>query len=235
MREFAQSALLDNALARGEVNAATIEQLARTIADFHARLAPQTAAPGHDAERSGLTAARENFAQMLPLLDTPADIAALTALRDWTLREYAAHWAQFDDRYTDGCVRECHGDLHLGNIVLLDGAAVPFDCIEFSPELRWVDVMSEVAFLMMDLEAHGRRDLAFTFASTYLEASGDYDGVRLLPFYVVYRAIVRAKVDLMRAAQPADNAGAARSAPMAGYQRYIGARRGASPAPPAAP
>jgi hypothetical protein len=220
MREFAQTALLDNALPRGEVGAATIEELARKMADFHARLAPQDAAPGHDAEATVLAPASENFAQMLPLLDAPADIAALTAVRDWTLREYAARSTQIRHRYVEGRVRECHGDLHLGNIVLLEGAAVPFDCIEFNAELRWMDVMNEVAFLMMDLEAHGRRDLAFAFASTYLETSGDYAGVRLLPFYVVYRAVVRAKINLIRATQPAITP-AQRARAMTDYQRYI--------------
>jgi aminoglycoside phosphotransferase family enzyme/predicted kinase len=220
MTEFAQSALLDNALPRGEAGPATIEQLARKIADFHAQLAPQDSAPGHDANATVLAPARENFEQMLPLLDAPADIATLTAIRDWTLREYGARTAQFQHRYAEGCVRECHGDLHLGNIVLLDGAAIPFDCIEFNAALRWMDVMNEVAFLMMDLEAHGRRDLAFTFVGTYLETSGDYAGVRLLPFYVVYRAVVRAKINLIRAAQPGITP-AQRQRAMADYQRYI--------------
>jgi hypothetical protein len=220
MREFAQSALLDNALPRGEVGPAMIEALACRIADFHAQLAPQDATPGHDADSTVLAPARENFAQMLPLIDTPADIATLTAIRDWTRREFDARAAQFSQRYAAGCVRECHGDLHLGNIVLLDGAAVPFDCLEFNAALRWMDVMNEVAFLMMDLEAHGRRDLAFAFASTYLETSGDYAGVRLLPFYIVYRAVVRAKINLIRAAQPGITPGQRRHA-LAGYQRYI--------------
>ncbi len=220
MKEFAQSALLDNALARDEVSATTIEELARKIAEFHAQLAPQASTPGHDADATVLAPARENFEQMLPLLDAPADIAILTAIRDWTLREYSAHAEQFRHRYAEGSVRECHGDLHLGNIVLLDGAAIPFDCLEFNPALRWMDVMSEVAFLMMDLEAHGRRDLAFTFVSTYLEASGDYAGVRLLPFYVAYRAVVRAKINLIRATQPGVMP-AQRQRAMADCQRYI--------------
>ncbi len=220
MKEFAQSALLDNALPRGAVDPAMIEDLARKIAAFHAQLVPRDAAPGHNANATVLAPARENFEQIMPLLDAPADIAALTAIREWTLREYSTRAVQFQQRYREGCVRECHGDLHLGNIVLLDGAAIPFDCLEFNPALRWMDVMSEVAFLVMDLEAHGRRDLAFTFAGTYLETSGDYAGARLLPFYVVYRAVVRAKVNLIRATQPGITP-AQRQRALAGYQRYI--------------
>ena len=233
MREFPQSALLDAALARNAVDSATIVSLARMLADFHAQLAPQEAAPDDAAEVTTLGPARDNFMQMLPLLDAPADIAVLAGIQDWTLREYAARAEQFTHRCTGGYVRECHGDLHLGNIALIDGAATPFDCVEFSPALRLTDVMSEVAFLMMDLEAHARPDLAYTFLNTYLETSGDYDGVALLPFFVVYRAVVRAKINLIRATQPGATAvqcGNARAA----YHRYAGlaaarttARRGA--------
>src|SRR5262249_42372184 len=145
----------------------------------------------------------------------------LKRIKDWTLDEYAARAAQFRQRCAGGYVRECHGDLHLGNIVMIDGVATPFDCLEFSPALRWTDVMSEVAFLMMDLQAHARRDLAFGFLDAYLEASGDYAGVALLPFFVVYRALVRAKVNLIRATQSGTPAAERRHA-RAAYLRYIG-------------
>jgi predicted kinase len=105
------------------------------------------------------------------------------------------------ERKRGGFVRECHGDLHLGNMVLVDGRVRIFDAIEFNPELRWIDVMSEVAFLAMDLLQRGRGDLAFRFVNAYLERTGDYEGVRVLRYYLVYRALVRAKVAAIRAAQ----------------------------------
>ncbi len=200
MREFPQSALLDSALARGEVSVATIQALAHRIAAFHAALTP-AALTADAAAAAALAPALDNLRKMLPLLDAPADIAALNAVRDWTQREHQARSLPFGKRGPAGRVRECHGDLHLGNIALLDGAATPFDCIEFNPALRWMDVISEVAFPLMDLEAHGRRDLAYVFLNSYLEASGDYAGVAVLPFYLVYRAVVRAKIGLIRAAQ----------------------------------
>lgn len=220
MREFAQEALLDNALARGDVEPAMIEELGRTIAGFHAELVPQDTARGGDTGASVLAPARDNFAQIEKLLDTPTEIATLAALRDWTLREYEIHLPHFEHRYAEGCVRECHGDLHAGNIVVLDGAAVPFDGIEFNPALRWMDVMNEAAFPMMDLAAHDRRDLAYAFINAYLESSGDYSGVRLLPFYSVYRAVVRAKVNLIRATQPGATP-AGRERALEAYRRYI--------------
>ena len=105
------------------------------------------------------------------------------------------------ERRLGGFVRECHGDLHLGNIALVDGEVTTFDCIEFNDDMRWSDVMADVAFLVMDLEDRGRPDLAARFLNAYLEQTGDYDGVRALRFYVVYRAMVRAKVAYLRASQ----------------------------------
>jgi predicted kinase len=98
-------------------------------------------------------------------------------------------------------IRECHGDLHLANLVLLDGVVTAFDCLEFDPALRWIDPMSDVAFLYMDCCVRGRADLAYAFVDGYLDASGDYDGARLLPLYAAYRAMVRAKVAAIRATQ----------------------------------
>src|SRR6185436_123438 len=116
-------------------------------------------------------------------------------------REHARCRDAFEGRRLDGFVRECHGDLHLGNVVLLDRGPVPFDCIEFNDELRSIDVMSEIAFLVMDLMDRRRADLAWRFLNRYLETTGDYAGIRVLRFYIVYRALVRAKVHLMRAHQ----------------------------------
>jgi hypothetical protein len=98
-----------------------------------------------------------------------------------------------------GAIRVCHGDLHARNVVRWYGQLVAFDCLEFDPNLRWIDVMNDVAFLVMDLTAHGRKDLAFAFLNAYLERTGDYAGVRHLSFYSVYRALVRAMVDSLGA------------------------------------
>jgi predicted kinase len=105
-------------------------------------------------------------------------------------------------RRAAGRVRECHGDLHLGNVVLLEGRATPFDCIEFNASLRWIDVMNEAAFMAMDLADHARDDLAYRFVDAYLGATGDYVGLAVMPFYLVYRAMVRAKIACLRAHQP---------------------------------
>jgi predicted kinase len=125
----------------------------------------------------------------------------LADMRDWTEREFMLRYSEIHERRQAGMTRECHGDLHLRNIVELDGELVPFDCIEFNPAFRCIDVINEVAFLFMDLLDRGADPLAWRFLSAYLEANGIYSGLSVLRFYVVYRAMVRAKVHLMRACQ----------------------------------
>ncbi len=127
--------------------------------------------------------------------------AMLSELRTFESESFVGLRAVMARRLGRGRIRECHGDLHLGNVTMVEGHTVVFDGIEFNDDLRWIDVMSEVAFMAMDLHAHHLPMLAHRFINGYLEASGDYDGVSLLRYYMVYRAIVRAKIALMRAAQ----------------------------------
>jgi len=89
----------------------------------------------------------------------------------------------------------------MANIALMEGEICIFDALEFEPRLRWIDVMSEVAFLVMDLERHDRSDLAYGFLNRYLEVTGDYEGMTVFRFYEVYRALVRAKVAGIRIGQ----------------------------------
>jgi predicted kinase len=144
----------------------------------------------------------DNFIAMRDHVQSPADRSRLDELDDWTRRELIAKGDLLSQRAVHGRIRECHGDLHLGNVVLLDGAPTLFDAIEFNLELRCIDVISDVAFTFMDLSDHGLDGLAWRFLSRYLEISGDYDGLALLRLYAVYRALVRAKVALIRLRQP---------------------------------
>jgi aminoglycoside phosphotransferase family enzyme/predicted kinase len=202
MLEFSQAGMLEQVLARGELSAAMIDELAAQVARFHAGLPPAPASGRFGTPQSVVAPALQNFAQLAPLLEGPPERARLERLEQWTREQHVALQALLAERLEDGFVRECHGDLHLGNMVLIEGAVRIFDAIEFNPELRWIDVMNEVAFLAMDLLQRGRRDLAFRFVNAYLEHTGDYSGVRLLRYYLVYRALVRAKVAAIRAAQP---------------------------------
>ena len=220
MRRFEQDDLLDRMARRGALAPRHIDALAAGLAAFHARIG--RAAPG-DAFGSPahiLAPAAQNFEQLLPLARAETDLALLARLRDWTLREHAALEPVFAARQREGWVRECHGDLHLGNIALIEGVPTPFDCIEFNPDFRWIDVMNEVAFLVMDLFDHRAPRLAFRFLNAYLEHTGDYAGLRVLRFYCVYRALVRAKVSCLRAHQ-ADLAGREKSALQHEHRRHL--------------
>jgi predicted kinase len=104
-------------------------------------------------------------------------------------------------RKAQGFVRECHGDMHLGNVAVIDGELTLFDGIEFNPGLRWIDVISELAFLLMDLDDRGARRPSRRVLNTYINESGDFGGLTLVRLYQVYRALVRAKVSAIRASQ----------------------------------
>ena len=201
MRRFAVSKQLDRLATLNKILPRHIDSLALTIAHFHQNLpAADAHATFGSADVIGLDA-KQNFEQLLVLLKEPHDLKILAALRRASDNEYAACRNLFWQRLAQGFVRECHGDLHLGNIVLICEQPTPFDCIEFNPALRWIDVMSEVAFTVMDLLHHQRKALAYRFLNAYLETTGDYAGIALLRFYIAYRALVRAKVSAIRATQ----------------------------------
>lgn len=219
MREFPQELLAHALLQYGTFGPQQIDALAVVMASFHAAAAPAGADTGFGAPEVVLREALQNFEQIRQFDIALGDATALETLRSWTLKTHAALRDAMVQRAVDGSVRECHGDLHLGNIAVLDGQPTPFDCIEFSPELRWIDVMSELAFLTMDLTDRGHPELAARFLNRYLEETGDYEGLRLLDFYQVYRALVRAKVHGLRNRQ---HYGTARADGQAGFSHYLG-------------
>jgi aminoglycoside phosphotransferase family enzyme/predicted kinase len=201
MRQFGQDRLLSHVLAAGRLQAAHIDRLVQEVSAFHARI--DTAAP---ASRFGTPEAiyqpvRENLQHLFDAIDDPVRQTHANALERWCRHTFFARHDDFAARKRDGFVRECHGDMHLGNMILQDDEVIIFDCIEFNDNLRWIDVASEVAFLAMDLEDRGRSDLAHRFVNGYLEATGDYGMPLLLPFYLTYRAMVRAKVAALRLGQ----------------------------------
>jgi len=213
MRQFPPDATLDRLDAQGGMSAQHVEAIAATLARFHLEGCARAAAdsPWGSPEKI-LQPVAQNFAQIAPRLDDPADRAQLDALQRWSEAEHARLAPLMAARKRDGFVRECHGDLHLGNLAWVDGQLLVFDCIEFNPELRWIDIQSEVAFCYMDLLQRGHADWAWLFLNLWLERSGDYAGIALLRYYAVYRALVRAKVAAIRTGQ---TAGPARDATLA--------------------
>lgn len=201
MRRFPQQGQLDHMLAQGELEAAHIDAFARMAAGFHQRIAVAGAQSPYGEPAQVWQPMAENFTQIRAQTVAVGQASRLVQLEAWSREQCARLDTQLRARKQQGFVRECHGDMHLRNLAWVDGEALAFDGIEFNPALRWIDVMSEVAFMVMDLQARDEPRLAQRFLNAYLELSGDYEGVALLPFYLVYRALVRAKVAAIRSAQ----------------------------------
>jgi len=190
MRRFDESLRLDRQLSAGQLTAADMRELGESIAARH--MAAPIADEADRARTLRMTSAliRDNFAPLHG--QTNAD--TLTSLLEWTEAELAATATLIEQRFDAGFFRDCHGDLHLANLVRMPGGIRTFDCIEFSEDMRRIDVICDTAFLVMDLVANARSDLAAGFLNRYLECCGDYAGVALLDLYFVYRSLVRAKV-----------------------------------------
>jgi len=191
MRRFPAGALFSEQLAAGTLEPAAVDQLAARIAAFHLQAAACAAAPGPD---DGLAQrARAALAGSRPLLQQDA----YAALQAWIDAEAPAAQALWSARAA-GHARECHGDLHLANVLSLDGGVAAFDCIEFDAALRCIDVVEEVAFTLMDFAARGQPGLGWRFLNGWLEPTGEYEGLPGLRLCLVYRALVRAMVEHLR-------------------------------------
>ncbi len=191
MRRFDQAALLDRIAARGELTVATIDALAGEIALFHEQAERRPDLGGH----AGMRQVIEGNA--LDLGSLAGRILARDRVDELNRRTGAELERQSDRlelRRRAGFVRHCHGDLHLGNIVLLDRRPVLFDCLEFDPALATIDTFYDLAFLLMDLCHRDLAALAQRLLSGYLDARSDDGGVALLPFFLSVRAAIRAKV-----------------------------------------
>ena len=201
MHQFAQEMQLDRVLDRGDLRPIHIDSLAESLARFHGSILVAGHGMAFGEPAAVLAPMQENFEQIRPCVDASLH-ETLSRLQRWTESSYQRLAPVLAERKRAGFVRECHGDAHLANMALLKNEVVLFDCLEFNDNLRWIDVVSELAFAAMDLDDRGREDLAWRLVNRYLEHTGDYAGLRLLRFYQVYRALVRAKVAAIRLGQP---------------------------------
>lgn len=200
MLQFPQEAQLDRMLARGELGVTHIDAIARLVADFHKKTAVAVKDSAYGDPEHVRKPVENNFLQINRNIEKREHVL-IHELEDWCKSAFDRLKPAFMQRKADGFIRECHGDMHLRNIAWLNDSPIVFDCIEFDPNLRWIDVISEIAFLVMDLMARLHPQLAGRFLNTYLEESGDYAGICVLPFYLIYRALVRAKIGAIRARQ----------------------------------
>ena len=194
MKRFDQSFLLDEMARARRLTPALMTSVARTIADFHDS-APVRHGGGGAANLAAILAINKVAFLAGRVFDATEIDALDSALRAALIR----HAALLDSRESAGKVRRCHGDLHLRNICLLDGKPRLFDCIEFSDSIATIDVLYDLAFLLMDLWHRASPDLANLVMNRYLDETGDECGLVLLPFFMSVRAAIRAHVTAMQA------------------------------------
>ncbi|SDG52490.1 hypothetical protein SAMN05216241_11813 [Limimonas halophila] len=199
MRRFDEDQLLATVANRGDLDAATVDALAEGVARFHAEAEP--VAGGGTAMLAGVVSENDADLRAQPGVFAPTAVDALTRDTRIALARVAG---RLDWRAASGLVRRCHGDLHLGNVVLLNGEPRPFDAIEFSDRLACIDVGYDLAFLLMDLDRRGLRPWANRLLTRYLEARDDLGALAALPVFLSLRAAIRAKVGA--AAPDADGA-----------------------------
>src|SRR6056297_124823 len=200
MRRFPDGSLLSERLDNGRLTGDEVKQLAGVVATFH-----------HDATvcdpdfAAGWTDFLvKNIHQVIGEVASQVDdetAATLKTLHAWSDDYFTAYLRTFAGRVDSGFIRECHGDLHLQNVVHWRHRLIPFDGIEFNERLRWIDVLSDAGFLAMDLAARGHPDLSRSFLNAYLERTGDYDSLVVLRWFLFYRALIRALAASMRLRQ----------------------------------
>lgn len=216
MRQFDPEQTLDRLSERNELTPEQLDELAERVASFHdsvPSLSPDSPMANTDDLRDAMV---DNVTTALEHLQEAGDRQQAQALLEWIRDTFEQQRERLQQRLADGRIRECHGDLHLGNIALFQGRITVFDCIEFNPEFRWIDTANDLAFLLMDLESRGHPAWSARVLNHYLEHSGDYEALPLLRLFSAYRAMVRAKIALL---SPADSSEAEQQN-LDRYRRY---------------
>lgn len=186
--------MLDQLVKKDQVSVDDFREVARVIADFHRKAATSAAISEFGRLERIMFNWHENFDQVKPFEGTVLSAKELELIRAWCTSFAKENAELFHRRFEEGFIRECDGDIHLENICLVDHRVCIFDCIEFNERFRYCDTTADVAFLLMDLDFHGRHDLADEVIKTYLAESGDTGMMALIDFYKLYRAFIRGKV-----------------------------------------
>lgn len=206
MRQLPREGAMNVLLQQGQVSEEDIRRLASKIAGFHARAATNPEITRLGSLKTVRQNVQENYGQIERFIGTCLSQDSFDDLVAYSSAFMAARESLFQQRAEEGCIRDCHGDLHTAQIFLEevpdgDGISI-IDCIEFNHRFRYSDVAADIAFLAMDLDFHGRPDLSRTFVEAYIQASGDPGVLELLDFSKAYRACVRGKVTAFRLDDP---------------------------------
>jgi aminoglycoside phosphotransferase family enzyme len=193
MKRMPQESMMSRLLEENKVDSRLVDRITKIIADFHSK-----AGTNKRISKFGSLAVieanwKENFEQTEEFVGKTISMKDFKLIRERVETFMKRNVSLFEKRMAEGRIRDCHGDIHSGNIFVTDGIYI-FDAIEFNERFRYSDVAADVAFLAMDLDFKGRADLSDFFVESYVEYSGDQELVRLLPFYKCYRAYVRGKV-----------------------------------------
>lgn len=217
MHEFPQQNLLSKLQQENKLSTSIIDKLADNLAQFH--LATKAVANDNiiGSSRHAHQQTLDNFSQTRPLLTDAADINELDHVQRLAEQQFQRIKTIIDQRKQTGFVKECHGDVHLNNIVLINDNPVIFDCIDFNDDFCWTDTMADLAFITMDLDEFGEHHYSWQLLNRYLEITGDYDGLNVLGYFQSYRAMVRAKVAMFTLVNCDDTAEKHRQ-----YSRYQG-------------
>jgi len=193
MKRLPQEKIMTVLLKENKVNNKTIGEIAKKIAQFHSKVQTSNEINAYGSLKIIKTNWDENFSQTQKYVNKtiPADNYQFIQSRVNIFME--KNRSLFENRITTGKIRDCHGDLHSGNIFITDKICI-FDAIEFNDRFRYSDVASDVAFLAMDLDFQQRPDLSGYFIERYMAYSKDLQLTQVLAFYKCYRAYVRGKV-----------------------------------------
>ncbi|MCD6569463.1 MAG: hypothetical protein J7L53_02045 [Deltaproteobacteria bacterium] len=194
MKRINEEDMLYKLLEANKVTPELMQRLGRHIADVYRKIPSDEKTKAYGSLDTISRNVMENFEQTLKYIGGPVSQEAYNKIRVWSMAFMEDNKSLFEKRMDGGYIKDCHGDLHLQHICIDDERIVIFDCIEFNERFRFGDVASDIAFLAMDLDYNGYKNLRETFVNTYIDASGDTMLKDVLKFYKIYRAYVRAKV-----------------------------------------
>jgi aminoglycoside phosphotransferase family enzyme len=193
MRRIPQERMLSKLLEQNKVDNKLIDEIAKIIAEFHAKAETNKRISEFGSLVTIETNWNENFDQTREFIGKTISERDFELIHERVEDFMKRNISFFEKRIAEGRIRDCHGDIHSGNIFVADRIYI-FDAIEFNDRFRYSDVTSDIAFLAMDLDFKERTDLSNSFVERYIEYSGDQELTKLLPFYKCYRAYVRGKV-----------------------------------------